>query len=148
MSRKWILGTIMVVAVGLTATAASAVFGGGSTGRPDYASVEVRMDGVAPGSSNFRAKKAKKPSVIYLQGDVSTVDVSATGPYIDVGLASCPGKSKVIDGGVAPQSTGVYQQGSYIPSDKEYHVLIGFETGETPADFQLTSHLVCIKGVK
>jgi hypothetical protein len=138
----------MVVAVGLTATAASAVFGGGSTGRPDYASVEVRMDGVAQGSSNFRAKKAKKPSVIYLQGDVSTVDVSATGPYIDVGLASCPGKSKVIDGGVAPQSTGVYQQGSYIPNDKEYHVLIGFETGETPADFQLTSHLVCIKGVK
>lgn len=148
MSRKWVLGLVALLAVAATAATATAVFGGGSPSRPGYATVDVRMDGGASAAGLNAKKKAKKPTVIYLQGEPSTVDAAVIGPYIDVRLFSCPGNSRVLDGGVFPESTDVYQQGTYIPNNKEFHVLIGFDDAATPADFQITSHLVCIKGVK
>ncbi len=152
MSGKWVLGLVALLAVAATAATATAVFGGDSPSRPDYATVDVKMDGGASGAGlsarKTAKKKAKKPTVIYLQGEPSTVDVSTTGPYVDVRLFACPGSSRVLDGGVFPADTNVYQQGTYIPNSKEYHVLIGFDDGATPGDFQITSHLVCIKGVK
>lgn len=148
MSRKRVLGLVALLALAVTAVTAAAVFGGGSPGRPDYATVDVKMRGGASAAGRRAPRKAKKPAVIYLQGEQSTVDVDTLGPYIDMRLRSCPGKSRVLDGGVRPMNTGVYQQGTYIPNEKEYHVLIGFENGATPVDFEFTSHLVCIKGVK
>lgn len=150
MHRKTVLaGLAALAAIATAAVAATAVFGGGSPSRPDYATVEIEMQRTdAPAARAAAAKKAKKPTVIYLQGQTTTVNVAETGPYVDVRLFSCPGNSRVIEGGVFPVNTGLYQQGSYIPSKKEYHVLIGFETGMTPVNFELSSHLTCLKGVK
>jgi hypothetical protein len=146
-SRKWAIGSALAVAAIAAAVAAGAVFGGGTPSRPDYATVDVKLERVA-GAAGLSAKPAKKPKLIYLQGQPSTVDVDSTGPNIDVRISPCPGSSRVIDGGVFPDNTNVFQQGTYVPSGKEYHVLIGFDDPALQADFQLSSHLICLKGVK
>jgi hypothetical protein len=147
MNRKWIFGAGTLIAIAATAVGASSVLGGGSEPRPDYATVDVRVDPVA-GPAGLGERKAKKPQVLYLQGPESTVDVDATGPYIDVRLFSCPANSRVIDGGVFPDNTNVYEQGSYIPNSREYHVLLGFDDDGPATNFNITSHLVCLKRVK
>ena len=151
MRGRWAAGAVALAALALGAFGATAVFGGDSGGRPAYATVGIEMERALGDERSGRVAtraKAKKPKVIYLQGEASTVDVSETGPYIDVRLFSCPGNSRVLDGGVFPLDPRVYQQGSYVPSDKEYHVLLGFQDEQSAADFELTSHLICIKGVK
>jgi hypothetical protein len=54
----------------------------------------------------------------------------------------------VIDGGVVADSTDVYQQGAYVATRTEYHVRLGFDDDANPADFRISSHLICLKGVK
>jgi len=98
------------------------------------------------------AKKGKaKPSVTYLRSSTpQTVDVTATGPHIQIDLRQCPKGSKVVDGGVRPSNTNVFVQGSEVISKRVYRVLIGF-TSTDPAvvqNFTVTSHLTCIAGVK
>lgn len=145
-SRKWALGLAALAAAALAGLGATAVFGGGgSTGLPGYASVEIDL---APAPSASPAGKQGKPKVIYLEGGPSTIDVDTTGPYVDLGLASCPGRSRVIDGGAVADNTDVYQQGAYVGSRSDYHVRLGFDDGATPADFEVSSHLICIKGVR
>jgi hypothetical protein len=151
MGRKWILGAIALAAAGTTAVAATSVLGEESAApeRPDYATVDVRLD-AAPSRAarpSARARGHRKPRVIYLQGQPATVDVAQTGPNIDIRLLRCPDRSRVIDGGVFPSDPSVVQQGSYIPSRREYHVLIGFPEGAAVQSFTLSSHLVCLKGV-
>lgn len=143
-SRKWALGLAALAAAALAGLGATAVFGGGgSTALPGYASVEINL---APTASP--AGKQGKPKVVYLEGGPSTIDVDTTGPYVDIGLASCPGHSRVIDGGAVADNTDVYQQGAYVGSRSEYHVRLGFDDETTPVDFEVSSHLICIKGVR
>jgi len=138
---------VALTAIGATAVMATNVFGGGSEPRPEHATVNIKMEPTA-GASGLHAKKAKKPTMLYLQGPPAPVDVATTGRYIDVRLSKCPGNSRVIEGGVVPENTDVYEQGSYLESNKIYHVLIGFDDAATPANFNVSSHLTCIKGVK
>jgi len=149
-SRKWLAGVVVLAAIGAGAVTASAVIGSGSSPRPSYAQVDVRMDASsAPASTRA---KAKKPKVLYLTGGPSTVDTAATGPYVDVRLFSCPGTSRVIGGGVVPSNTNVFQQGTYTPNSSEYHVLLGYDDEAINAggatSFTITSHLICLKGAK
>ena len=153
MRRKWTLGLAAVAATAVAATMATSVLGGGSPQRPGYATVEIEMQKASSSPVNARkAKKAKKPKMIYLTGAPSPVDVvpspPGTGPYIDVRLGKCPGKSRVVEGGVFPEDVNVFQQGSYVEGNQFYHVLIGFPDPSLAADFNLSSHLTCIKGVK
>ncbi|MQA73072.1 MAG: hypothetical protein GEU88_01745 [Solirubrobacterales bacterium] len=166
MDRKWILGLVAVVAAGCAGFAASSVLGGESSApdRPDYATVEIRAVTHGPAAGRPRAgaaaragarsraskpkPKPKKPRVVYLRGETTTVDITQTGPNIDIRLRKCPDKSRVIDGGVFPGDTNVFQQGSYVPNRKEYHVLLGFRDPALAQSFTLSSHLVCLKGVK
>lgn len=153
-SRKWIVGIVALAALGAGAVTASAVIGGaGSSPRPEYAQVDVKMGASpAPASASARRAKAKKPKVVYLTGTAKTVDTAVTGPYVDIRLFSCPGNSRVIGGGVVPSNTNIYQQGSYVPDRSEYHVLLGYDdeavTGGTATSFTVTSHLICLKGAK
>jgi hypothetical protein len=150
MRRKWIVGLVALAAAVGTATMATSVFGGGSEPRTGYNVVEVKMKS-APNPASQRAQKAKKqkkPRMVYLQGPSQLVDVAQTGPYIDVRLSSCPGNSRVIEGGVVADNVGVFEQGSYVESRKTYHVLIGFDPQSAAVNFNLGSHLTCIKGVK
>lgn len=149
MRRKWIVGVVTLAAAAGTATMATSVFGGGSEPRTGDNVVEVKMKS-APDPASQRAQKAKKkkPRMVYLQGPSQLVDVAQTGPFIDVRLSSCPGNSRVIEGGVVADNVGVFEQGSYVESRKAYHALIGFAPGITPVNFNLSSHLTCIKGVK
>ena len=121
--------------------------GTGQTSLPDYASVEVEVE-PATGAAGPSAAKAKKPRVVYLQGEPSSVDGDSTGPYADIRLSSCPGNSRVIDGGVVAASTDVYQQGSYVEAPDAYHVRLGFDDDAKPADFEISSHLICLKGAR
>ena len=154
MRRKWIVGLAALAVVGATAGMATAVVGGGSEPRPDYATVNIKMEPTAGTAGLHAKKKKKKPTMIYLQGPSAPVDVTpsppGTGAYIDVRLSKCPGNSRVIEGGVVPENVDVYEQGAYLESNQVYHVLIGFEDEPTGGlvDFNLSSHLTCIKGVK
>jgi hypothetical protein len=140
-----VAAALAAAVVGLTAGAVSG--GAEPSSLPEYANIEVTLELVA-GDAGFGAAKAKKPRVLYLLGEASPIDVDSTGPYVDIRLASCPGKSRVIDGGVVADNTDVYQQGSYVETSDEYHVRLGFDDDATPADFEFSSHLTCLKGVK
>ena len=150
-SRKWLGGVVVLTAIGVGAVTANAVIGSGSSPRPSDAQVDVRMDASSAPAATRRAK-ATKPKVVYLTGDPSTVDTAATGPYVDVRLFSCPGTSRVIGGGVVPSNTNVFQQGSYTPNAREYHVLLGYDDETINAggatSFTITSHLICLKGAR
>lgn len=147
-SRRKITGLVALAVIGAGAVAASAVIGSGSSPRPDYAQVDVKMDASSAPGSPRRARAVKKPEVLYLSGATSTVDTAVTGPNIDIRLFSCPGKSRVIGGGVQPSNTNVYMQGSSIPNSREYHVLLGFTDPAAAVPFTITSHLICLKGAK
>jgi hypothetical protein len=155
MSRKWISGLVGLVAVAGTALAATSAFSTDTQSRPEYTPVTVDL-------SDARAKGGvsgtkKKPKVVYLRSAAPTtinpaepaVGTTGVGAYIDVKLSGC---SKVIDGGVAPRSTDVYVQGSYIKSPSEFHVLIGLDDAAAAASpratFLIDTHLTCLKGVK
>lgn len=144
-SRKWALGIAALAAAALAGLGAAAVFGGGTTGLPAYAGVEIELQRSVAASD---AGKQGKPRILYLQGEPTTIDVDSTGPYVDVGLLSCPGRSRVIDGSVVADNTNVYQQGAYLGSRSEYHVRLGFDDEATPVDFKVTSHLICVKGAR
>jgi hypothetical protein len=140
------LATVLVVAgAGIAAGAVSG--GNGRASLPDYASVEVELEPLA-GAAGQSAAKAKKPRVVYLQGEPSSVDVDSTGPYVDIRLSSCPGNSRVIDGGAVAASTDVYQQGSYVEAPDAYHVRLGFDDEAQPADFEISSHMIFLKGAR
>ena len=148
MSWKRAVGLAAVLVVAGAGIAAGAVSGGsGRVSLPDYASVGVEVAPVA-GTAGQSAAKAKKPRVVYLQGEPSSVDVDSTGPYVDVRISSCPGNSRVIDGGVVAASTDVYQQGSYVEAPDAYHVRVGFDDEAPPADFRIATHLICLKGAR
>ncbi len=157
MSRKWIAGLVALAAVAGTAIGVGSALGTGAAARPPTATVAVDLGGAA---ANARAKggvaaTTKKPKVVYLQSSTPTTinpaDPAAggVGPYIDVKLTGC---SKVIDGGVVPSRTDVYQQGTYVKSPSEYHVLINLDQESIAAGnrtpFTITSNLTCLKGVK
>ncbi len=150
-SSKLLAGVVVLAAIGAGAVTASAVIGSGSSPRPSYAKVDVKVDAASAPVSARRAK-AKKPQVLYLTGAASTVDTSATGPYVDIRLFSCPGTSRVIGGGVVPSNTNVFQQGSYTPNAREYHVLLGYDDEAIDSggatSFTITSHLICLKGAR
>jgi ABC-type transport system substrate-binding protein len=156
MSRKWIAGLVALAAVGGTAVAATAALSTGADTRPPTATVTVDL---SDERANARPKggigggSTKKPRLVYLQSStpetINPADPAAggVGPYIDVKLTGC---AKVIDGGVVPSRFDVYQQGSYVKSPSEYHVLISLDNealgNRTP--FTITSNLTCLKGVK
>jgi hypothetical protein len=145
MRRKWIVaGTVALAAVAGTATMAASVFGGGSEPRTSVAVVDVKMTGAASPAS-LRAKKAKKPTVIYLTGAPQPVDSAALGKNMDIRLFSCPANARAIEGGIAASDLSIDVQGSYISENRrEYHVLI--EDEDTLGPFELSSHLTCLKG--
>jgi hypothetical protein len=147
-SFKRAVGLAAVLVAAGAGIAAGAVAGGTDRASlPDYATVGVRPEPIA-GAAGLSAAKAKKARVVYLQAERSPVDVDSTGPYVDIRIASCPGSSRVIGGGVVAASTDVYEQGSYFEAPDAYHVRLGFDDEATPADFEITSHLICLKGVK
>jgi hypothetical protein len=153
MSRRWIAGLATVAAVG---GAAVAVASGGNTddgGRPTYATVSIDLSG-ATATTKRGISGTTKPRVVYLQGPAEPINpapiaAGGIGPYIDVKLTGC---TKVIDGGVVPDNTDVYLQGSYVKSKSEYHVLIGLDdeavSDPAPDAFTVRSNLTCLKGVK
>jgi hypothetical protein len=145
MRRKWIVGgAVALAAVASGATMATSVFGGGSEPRTGVAVVDVKMkDAASPAS--LRAKKAKKPTVIYLTGTPSTVDSAALGANMDIRLFRCPANARAIEGGIVASDLTIDVQGSYISENRrEYHVLIQDE--EPLGPFTLASHLTCLKG--
>lgn len=158
MSRKTIVGLLSAAALAATAVAATSVLGadGGASPRPAYATVDVDLGRATPAAARPATKgKKKKPKLVYLQSPapvtINPADPTAggVGPNIDVRLTGC---SKVVDGGVVPNRPDVFVQGNYVASAGEYHVLIGLEDqvdgapNRTP--FTITSHLICLKGVK
>ena len=153
MRRKWTASLAGLAAIAATALAAGAVFGDDTDTLPPYATVEVAMSGPSAtpsGPALQRARKVKQPKVLYFGGQ-GAVDVALTGAYIDVKLTAQPENAcpRVIDGGVQVANLDVYQQGSSVgPGPGEYHVLVGFEDGTTPVNFNFTSHLICLKNVK
>jgi hypothetical protein len=148
MRRKWIAaGTAAIAAVAGATVMATSVFGGGSESRAGTAVVDVKMQSPAEPAS-LRAKKGKKPTMLYLQTPAQAVDVAQTTGFIDVRLSRCPGKSRVVEGGVLPDNTNVYEQGSYLEGTKTYHVLLGFDDTGPVVNFNFTAHLTCIKGVR
>ena len=151
MRRKWIGGLVALVALGGTAVAAASAFDGGDGGRDAYGRVTVDLGGHASQAARpDAAKKGKaKPSILYLRSSTpQTVDVADTGPYIQIALRQCPKGTKVIDGGVRPSNTNVYVQGNEVISKRSYRVLIGFDDAGPVENFSVTSHLICIGGVK
>ncbi len=153
MRRKWIASLAGLAAIAVAALAAGAVFGDNTETLPAYATVEVEMRGPSAtpaGAPLQRAKKPKPAKVLYFEGQ-RAVDVEETGPNVDVKLTvepegACP---RVLDGGVRVANPDVYQQGSSVgPGLGEYHVLIGFQQGATPVDFNFTSHLICLKNAR
>jgi hypothetical protein len=144
MRRKWIAtGAVALAAAAGGATMATSVFGGGSEPRTGVAVVDVKMKG-ATNPASQRAKKAKKPTVIYLTGAPSTVDSAVLGRNMDIRLFSCPANARAIEGGIAASDLTIDVQGSYISENRrEYHVLIEDEDALGP--FQLSSHLTCLK---
>jgi type 1 fimbria pilin len=155
MNRKLIAGLVGLAAVAGTAFAAASAFSTGAETRPPTATVSVDLSGAR---ANAHPKgqiggTTKKPKVVYLQSSAPTqinpADPAAggVGPYIDIKLTGC---SKVIDGGVVPSRFDVYQQGTYVKSPSEYHVLINLdnESLANRAPFTITSNLTCLKGVK
>ena len=152
MSRKWIAALVALAAGAVGALAATSAFSTGAPARPPTATVTVDL-GSAQRSVHARAKATKKPRLVYLQSStpktINPADPAAggIGPYIDVKLQGC---AKVVDGGVNPSRFDVYQQGSYVASPSEYHVLLALDgdalTNRTP--FTITSNLTCLKGVK
>src|SRR5262245_25710463 len=143
MRRKWIVAGVASLAAGAgAAVTATTVFGGGGEPRADVAVVDVKMQ-AAESPSSQRAK-ARKPTVIYLTGEPSTVDSAQLGPNMDIRLFSCPSNARVVEGGIEASDLTVDVQGSYVGENRrEYHVLIQDE--DTPGPFTLASHLTCLK---
>ena len=154
--RRNLIAGLAAGAVAAAALGATAVFGSGSEDsvRPDYATVEVAMDGSdAAAPARALAKKAKKPKVVYLSGtgSVNTADPPAgTGDFIDFALTTpknlCP---RVVDGGVSSTNLDFFHQGSYVEKGV-YHVLMGLDDNAAPTatTIQYATHVVCLKGVR
>ena len=100
MRRKWIVaGAAALAAAAGAAMMATSVFGGGAEPRADVAVVDVKMQ-AADSPSSQRAKKVRKPTVIYLTGEPSTVDSAQLGRNMDIRLFSCPRNARAIEGGI------------------------------------------------
>lgn len=152
MRRKSIASLTGIAAIVATALAATAVLGDDTNTLPPYSTVEVAMSepSAAPSGPTLQRARVKRAKVLYFGGQGS-VDVAATGAYVDVKLTAEPENAcpRVIDGGVQVANLDVYQQGSSVgPGRGEYHVLLGFEDGTTPVNFDFTSHLICLKNAK
>jgi hypothetical protein len=143
MRRKLIVGAVALLGVTGAATMATTVFGGGSEPRASYAETQLKLQ---PEPKSQRAKKGKKPTLVYLTGGPSPVDSAALGPYIDIRLASCPNNARVVEGGIVADDLEVVLQGSYVGENRrEYHVLIA-DNPSALGPFNITSHLTCLKG--
>ena len=153
MNRKLIAGLLTGVVAGGAAVAVAAPGGPEPASRPDYARLDVHLGGSAKAIT-----AGKKPTLVYLQKDnAGTINPAAEsaggiGPYIDVALSGqtrreCP---RVIDGGIVPSRTDVYQQGTYFDGKGKYHVLLGVneETQSDTTPFTIKSSLICMRGVK
>ena len=155
MRGKWIAGAVALAAIGGTAAATTSVFGSESEApsRPGYARLTVDLSDSHVALARRGGGGGGKPKVVYLKTSAPTTinpaDPAAggVGPYVDLTLKGC---KKVVDGGVFPDSTDVYIQGSYVESPSKYHVLIGLddEALATRTPFSITSNLTCLKGVK
>lgn len=150
MRRRLIAVTAALATVGAGVGAATVVGSDSSLTAPEVNQLRVELTERGAGPSTL-VGKAKKPKILYLQGS-DTVD-PAVGPYVDVTLfaPACKGRGRLLGGGVAPANTDVFQQGSFIVPDKgEYHVLLGFDdaAASAPVAYDITSHLICAKGVK
>jgi hypothetical protein len=146
-SRKWTAGLAASGAIAIAAVAASSVLGAGGT-PPSYGKVSIELH--KPAGAADKTRVPPKPRVVYLKSGETNVDPVAIGtPYLDIKLTGC---SKVVDGGVLPQNTNVYVQGTFVQSPGEYHVLIGFDdeavAGGGVVPFTITSHLTCLKGAR
>jgi hypothetical protein len=154
MSRKLIAAAVATVAVGATAIAATAGFGFNVSERPATATIDVVLEADsaaarASGETAKRAKKAKKPKVLYFSGPGN---VPATvGQFVDLRLTTNPPSAcpRVVSGGAVAVNTGVFQQGTSVgPGRGEYHVYLAFGDPDSVTSFDFVSHLVCLKGVK
>ncbi len=153
MSRKWITGLVALTAVAGTAFAAASALSTGTHSRPPTATVSVDLSKANAGSKRGASGgTTKKPKIVYLESSTPTTinpapPPAGIGPNVDVKLTGC---SKVIDGGVVPSRFDVYQQGSYVKSKGEYHVLISVdsETTGNMTPFTIATNLTCLKGVK
>jgi hypothetical protein len=157
MSRKWIAGLVALAAVGGTAFAAASALSTGEGARPAYATVNVDLSDAQPTAARAKGGigHSSGPQLVYLESSTPTTINPADpagggiGPYIDVRLKGC---SKVISGGVVPQSTDVFVQGSYVESPSKFHVLIGLDDAAVAVSprtpFQIDTNLTCLKGVK
>lgn len=152
MKSRLIVGVVALCAVSGAAIAVTLAVGDEAAvaERPDYARVDVRAEPVA--AQRGKPERTRAVRVLYLRGDPTPIDIAATGPYIDVRIASCPGRSRVVDGGVLPSDTNVYEQASYVEGRRAYHVRIGYDDEAIAAgaagSFQISSHLTCLKGVR
>ena len=154
--RKRLIAGMAALTTFAAGAGAIALGGGGSDGpvAPEVNEISIELD--ASGTGAATVAKARKPRIIYLQGQPQTVNPAdpAIGPYVDVALSAkpCSGRARVLDGGVAAVSTDVYQQGSYIEDKNTYHVLIGLDDeaaeAQPPAPYEITTHLICAKGVR
>ena len=152
MSRRTIGGLVAVAAVGVAAVAVASPGGENAGERPPYATISIDLSDGNAHEKRGIAGTTKKPRLVYLQASTPTTinpapPPAGVGPYIDVKLTGC---AKVIDGGVAPDAVPIYQQGSYVVNKNEYHVLLAVneESKDGQAPFTVTSHLICLKGVK
>lgn len=147
-ARKWTAGLAAGGAIAIAGIAAGSVLGAGEP-QPSVGKVSIELHKPAGGAGR-KAPAPPKPRVVYLKSGQTNVDPVAIGtPYLDIKLTGC---SKVIDGGVLPQNTNVYVQGTFVQDPGEYHVLIGFDdeaiaNGQV-APFTITSHLTCLKGAR
>lgn len=155
MRRNLIVGTATLAIVGVGIGAATVVGSDrNSVTAPEVNQLRIELTERAAGAPGLAAKP-RKPRIVYLQGS-DTVNAAdpAVGPYVDVTLsaAACQGKGRVLDGGVAPANTDVFQQGTFIvPAEGEYHVLLGLDDAAVaagPTAFEITSHLICARGVR
>jgi hypothetical protein len=153
MRRKLAVGTAALAAAGGGFGAATVLGSESSITAPEVNQVRVELRERAP-RARVLAGVRRKPRIIYLQSS-STVDAAnpAVGPHVDIRLSAraCRGKGRVLGGGVAPASANVFQQGTYIlPDQGEYHVLLGLDdaAAASPSAYQISSHLICARGVR
>lgn len=153
MRKRLIVAAAALAATGGGYAAATGIGSDSSVTAPEVGELRVELTERAAREPGLAAK-ARKPRIIYLQGQsaVNSADPNV-GPYVDVKLSApvCKGKGRVLGGGVVAANTDVFQQGSYVvPRKGEYHVLLGFDdaAASAPVAYDITSHLICAKGFK
>lgn len=145
------MGTAALALGGAGAGAATVIGSADSVTAPEVQRIHVELTERATDGAPALAAKGRRPKIVYLQGE-STIDPSV-GAYADVTLFSraCRGRGRLLGGGAVADNADVFQQGTYIvPKKGEYHVVLGFDdaAAESPASYEIASHLICARGVR